>query len=447
MGLKKRRRRRNGSRLPGANGRQVDMLNNTTEGEIDRLLSICQPDDLRNRVHSAFFGGAEFSRQSCEQSPLMAGLELDCLEGFLEERSIRLVGRLSYETESFGSDYVCPPRFHSFELGPEERLKLPIETDQFLEGPGYRMIISSGDIRDGQIRLRALMSDEASGEAFLLDWSKYTRTHNRLRGRAIRPDGTSVTDGGRTYDWSEVYLPRDCVRMIKEQLDYFQRDPAEMARLGIRRRRGLLLHGLPGTGKTLVGKILASTLDLSFIWCTPGDLARQDVRGVVDLADFLAPCLLYFEDLEILAEDRASNPNGALLGELMNLLDGCAGDRELLVLASTNRLEVLEKALRNRPGRFDRVIEIPPPDEAARRRFFRDRLGEHDIAPEHLELLVRRADGATGAEIEEQINSLLLRALGMYEGEAPEQLRLTREMIEQALEDVPGSSSGRSAGF
>jgi cell division protease FtsH len=186
----------------------------------------------------------------------------------------------------------------------------------------------------------------------------------------------------------------------------------------------------------------------------------------------LAPTVLFLENLDLLAHDRElGRAGGRALGELMNQLDGVGGDQHVFTLATTNRLEVVEKALRNRPGRFDRVIEVPPPDAASRLAFLRWRLGPHGLAEDDLAWLTQRTDGETGAALEELANTALFVALEGAEGQQPgpgepaadapirpaadapvrlaadAPIRVTRATLDQAWAQCHLEQGGRWVGF
>lgn len=119
----------------------------------------------------------------------------------------------------------------------------------------------------------------------------------------------------------------------------------------------------------------------------------------------------------------------------------------MFAIATTNRVDVLEKALRSRPGRFDRVIEIPALAAAPTRALLAARLREHDIAERDLDWLAGVATGRTGAEVEQLSNTVLLRALETSAQPVPGRLRLSRELIAEAL-GLCGEGEGDAvAGF
>ncbi len=238
--------------------------------------------------------------------------------------------------------------------------------------------------------------------------------------------------------------------LLRERLDFAVRrftSPATQ-RLGLRRRAGLILAGPPGTGKSSIGRELAESLSCTFLWVTPADLQKPDhVHEVFEIARWLAPTVIFLEDLDLIAQSRDRGFRNDLLGPLMNELDGAAGDQPILTIATTNRLEVVEEAVRNRPGRFDQILEIGPPDAETRRRLLGHRLRHVGVADEDLDWAVERLDGSTGAQIEEVANGAIAAAVLEREGEAMERVEVLRVHLLCALDLVGRAPERRTAGF
>src|SRR5262249_38598199 len=137
--------------------------------------------------------------------------------------------------------------------------------------------------------------------------------------------------------------------------------------LGIDLKRGILLHGPPGTGKTSISLFLAGRLP-SFTVCFVSGEQLLYPREICRMARYLQPAMVVFEDIDLIAQSRDANGLATVLGELMNQIDGCEPADQVLFVMNTNSLERLEGAVRNRPGRVDQIIEIGLPDREARRR-------------------------------------------------------------------------------
>ncbi|HEU0336345.1 MAG TPA: ATP-binding protein [Gaiellaceae bacterium] len=166
----------------------------------------------------------------------------------------------------------------------------------------------------------------------------------------------------------EVVLPEALLRDVERHTIAIGRRAEELRAAGRHLKRGLLLHGPPGTGKTHTVRWLAGELSgATTIVLSGGALG---VAGpVCRLARELAPSLVVLEDVDLVADERTMpGAGGYVLFELLNELDGMADDADVAVVLTTNRPDLLEPALAARPGRVDLAVEVPLPDEECRRR-------------------------------------------------------------------------------
>jgi hypothetical protein len=219
---------------------------------------------------------------------------------------------------------------------------------------------------------------------------------------------------------------------------------------GIPLKRGLLFYGPPGNGKTMVGKILAREVEANFIWVTPKDLTDAPSRNMANIYSFarlLAPTIVFFEDIDLIGgEDRFGKSFPSILGELLNQLDGFDSNHGVITIATTNNIEILDKALANRPGRFDIRIEFPNPDYQLRLAILKRYMQNHPVAPGlNLECLARKSEGLSCAHIKEIITRALILGLEKECFDEVGEILLTQENLEQALAAVGGQR--RQVGF
>ncbi len=282
-----------------------------------------------------------------------------------------------------------------------------LEGTVFIRLPRNHIVVSVDPERDSlQIDVRA----DDGAALFWQQWEEFCRQDNYVRGRALFADGELI-ERRRKYTWDSIVLPEQARRTIETHVTMFLNNRLQLQELGVKSRRGLILSGPPGTGKTLLGKILADTLDTSFIWVTPRHVqSAYSFAGILDMARFVAPAVLFLEDLDLFAGDRDS-AGWTGLGELMNQLDGAADNHDIVTIATTNRLEVVEKALRNRPGRFDRVVELGHMADVSRRTMLQKVLSKVKVDDKALDLLVEASGKYTGAQVEELANTVLILAL------------------------------------
>ena len=213
---------------------------------------------------------------------------------------------------------------------------------------------------------------------------------------------------------------------VKQELREIVEWPLKHAELFRRARlrppKGVLLEGPPGTGKTLLVKAFARQAGANFISVRGPELlskyvgeSEKAVRVVFRKARQASPCIIFFDEIDALAPRRGSSGDGhvaeRVVAQLLSEMDGVEELRGVLVLAATNRVDAIDPALL-RPGRFDRVVEMGPPDEADRLAILqvhsRGRPMSQDI---DLPDLARRTDGFSGADLEKLLREAAMTAL------------------------------------
>jgi len=217
--------------------------------------------------------------------------------------------------------------------------------------------------------------------------------------------------------WERLILPPETKRSILENtVALFKRAEAHR-RFQLPLRRGVLLHGPPGTGKTMIGRALAGDAESTFIVAAASDVEEPaDVRRIFLLARRLAPTILFFEDLDLIGANRHGDGSRQVLGELLTCLDGIESPDGVVVVATTNDLGAIEPALKDRPSRFDVVLEVPPLDQTMGGLYIREWMDRRGISmPEgRADLLTRQR--ITGAEAQELCLAASLRAMERSSG-------------------------------
>ncbi|MEM4554541.1 MAG: CDC48 family AAA ATPase [Candidatus Anstonellaceae archaeon] len=211
--------------------------------------------------------------------------------------------------------------------------------------------------------------------------------------------------------WSDIGGLDEVKRELKEAVELPLKRPEVFARMGIRPVKGILLVGLPGTGKTLFAKAVATETEANFISVKGPEVlskwvgeSEKAVRETFRKARMATPCIIFFDEIDAIAPHRGGDESHRVtervVDTLLTEMDGLTGLKNVVVIAATNRPDILDSALL-RPGRFDRIIEIPVPDEKARLEILKVHTRSMPLAKNiSLEEIAKKTDGYTGADIE-----------------------------------------------
>ena len=152
---------------------------------------------------------------------------------------------------------------------------------------------------------------------------------------------------------ADLVLPESVKSLVLRSVVGFYKHKETLRGLGVEMKRGVLFHGPPGTGKTSISLYLANHLP-HFTVCFVSGQRLMFPRELCRMARYLQPSMLVFEDIDLIAQERDTNGLATVLGELMNQIDGCDPDEQVLFVMNTNSLDRLEQAVRNRPGGWTR---------------------------------------------------------------------------------------------
>jgi ATP-dependent metalloprotease FtsH len=214
----------------------------------------------------------------------------------------------------------------------------------------------------------------------------------------------------------------DEVRSELEEIVQFLRRPERFDRLGARIPRGALLVGPPGTGKTLLAKAVAGEADVPFFSISASEFVEMfvgvgasRVRDLFNQARQAAPCVIFIDEIDAVGRKRSMRISGnderdQTLNQLLVELDGFDARKAVVVMAATNRVDILDSALL-RPGRFDRRITVSMPDRAGREAILRVHSRNTPLHEDvHLERLARLTIGMSGADLANLVNEAALSA-------------------------------------
>ena len=197
----------------------------------------------------------------------------------------------------------------------------------------------------------------------------------------------------------------------------FLRDPGKYTKLGARIPKGIILVGPPGTGKTLLAKAVAGEAGVPFFTISGSDFVEMfvgvgasRVRDLFEDAKKNAPCIIFIDEIDAVGRRRGSGLGGShdereqTLNQLLVEMDGFAGNQGIIVMAATNRVDILDPALL-RPGRFDRKVAVGRPDVAAREAILKIHAASKPLGDDvDLHSVARQTSGFTGADLENLMN-------------------------------------------
>merc|ERR1712216_556307 len=214
--------------------------------------------------------------------------------------------------------------------------------------------------------------------------------------------------------WDDIGGLEATKKELQETVQYPVMYPEQFAKFGMSPSRGVLFYGPPGCGKTLLAKAIANECQSNFISIKGPELltmwfgeSEANVREIFDKARQSAPCVLFFDELDSIANQRGSSGGDAggaadrVLNQLLTEMDGMGSKKTVFIIGATNRPDIIDSALM-RPGRLDQLVYIPLPDEKSRLSIFRANLRKSPLAPDvDVVTLARFTNGFSGADITE----------------------------------------------
>ncbi|MCD6488452.1 MAG: AAA family ATPase, partial [Desulfurococcales archaeon] len=222
--------------------------------------------------------------------------------------------------------------------------------------------------------------------------------------------------------WDDIGGLREAKQELREAVEWPMKYPHAFRRLGIRPPKGILLFGPPGTGKTLLAKAAATESGANFIAVRGPEIlskwvgeSEKAVREIFRKARQYAPVVIFFDEVDAIAPARGyasdTRVTERIVSQLLTEMDGIYRLENVVVIAATNRPDILDPALL-RPGRFDKLIYVPPPDERSRLEILRIHTRNMPLAPDlDLEDIARRTEGYSGADLEALVREAALQAL------------------------------------
>jgi len=259
-----------------------------------------------------------------------------------------------------------------------------------------------------------------------------------------------VKDDEKKITFSDVAGLDEEKEELGEIVD-FLKNPSKFVRLGARIPKGVLLVGPPGTGKTYLSKSVSGEAGVPFFSISGSDFVEMfvgvgasRVRDLFDQAKKNAPCIIFIDEIDAVGRRRGAGLGGGndereqTLNQLLVEMDGFSGNEGIIIIAATNRPDILDPALL-RPGRFDRTVHVGLPDVKAREEILKIHVKKKPLAENiDLEIVAKRTPGFTPADLENAMNEAALLAA------RHNQTVITMDTIEEAITKVIAGPEKRS---
>ncbi|HSW58637.1 MAG TPA: ATP-binding protein [Dehalococcoidales bacterium] len=328
------------------------------------------------------------------------------LQRYLEKEGWQVVQVLGYHGHE--------PVYIDVNTDVEQYENLLRDGQMLVEKDASRLIITV-DINlrwRNSILVEGLAKDEIDTDGFVHGVITLAKELNLYRGKKIELAGRLRFLNLKNRSMESIILDDITKKEIRANTTGFLNKKALWKKYGISSRRGLLLAGEPGTGKTIICKsLMAEATGLTCIITSAYYIDSDEyLTELYELAAELSPSLVFIEDIDLIGQNREEfgYQRGKALLSLLAVLDGIEEKKEIVTVATTNSIEILDKALSQRPSRFDRVIKLSRPGYALRRALV-GRLCQIIPCDERLqEYIAHKTEGYTPAQVQEVIHSLVI---------------------------------------
>jgi len=303
-----------------------------------------------------------------------------------------------------------------------------------------RRILPEIDLDEEKISTEILQKIQVTGEDF-------RDALKEVKPSALREVQVQIPN----VSWDDVGGLAGLKEELREAVEWPIKHKEAFDFVDVETPKGILLHGPPGTGKTLIAKALAKMTESNFISIKGPELlskwvgeSEKGVREIFRKARQAAPCIIFLDEVDALVPRRGSGESGShvtenVVSQILTEIDGLEELHDVLIIGATNRLDIVDEALL-RPGRFDRIIEVPNPDSKGREQIFKIHTRKKPLADDvNISKLVGLTDGFNGAEIAAVANRGATIALKRYvdgKSENIKEIKVTQQDLLDAIDKV-----------
>jgi transitional endoplasmic reticulum ATPase len=291
----------------------------------------------------------------------------------------------------------------------------------------------------------------------ILEKIRITKEDFREALKEVRPSALrEVLVQTPNVTWDDVGGLESLKEELRESIEWPLKHKEAFDYVDVKTPKGILLHGPPGTGKTLIAKAVAKMTESNFISIKGPELlskwvgeSEKGVREIFRKARQAAPCIIFFDEVDAIVPRRGSGSSGShvtenVVSQILTEIDGLEELHNVLIIGATNRLDIVDPAIL-RPGRFDRIIEVPMPDAKGRENIFKIHTKKKPLAKDvDLGKLVAHTDGFSGAEIAAVANRAGITALKRYvsgKSISVKEIEITQKDLMDAIDKVRPKTS------
>ena len=303
-----------------------------------------------------------------------------------------------------------------------------------------RRILPEIDLDEDEISKEILQKIQITSDDF-------REALKEVRPSALREVQVQVPN----VSWDDVGGLMELKEELREAVEWPLKYKEAFDFVNVEAPKGILLHGPPGTGKTLIAKALAKMTESNFISIKGPELlskwvgeSEKGVREIFRKARQVAPCIIFLDEIDALVPRRGSGGSEShvtqnVVSQILTEIDGLEELHNVLIIGATNRLDIVDEALL-RPGRFDRIIEVPNPDSKGREQIFKIHTKKKPLADNvSIAKLVELTNGFSGAEIAAVANRAAIAALKRYVNgklENIKEIKVTQQDLLDAIDKV-----------
>jgi len=351
---------------------------------------------------------------------------------------------------------LCPPTYADIYIDHDKCVAALVDGYVSLRYKDRKLVIGIKPGGEGTCNLDVHVhhDDTFFLREFVADFKKSMDSNNFYRGKKLEVHSGGFFDITKPSNktWDDIVIDPLIRTEIEDNVINLIGNADMYRKNGIPLSRGIILEGSYGLGKTLLCQVLCNSVDCTVFQVSPKALGNSEIISYIyDVAVKFAPSIVMLEDLDLFSKDRTMDAGykDAIMGELMNQLNGIDEKHGVITIATTNRIEVIEKALKDRPGRFDRVLHFHAPDREQRMEILSRIISRHRHEDIDFGKWAERMDGFSGSHLNDFVTTSVIQAIkGKSFHDKRRKLALLKdEHLEEAFEKIHKITVNRRMGL